>query len=606
MATNVNINTKIRLAFSERINPSSLSVALDNSGTAIAGTTAYDDATASAVFTPGANLAGGATLNVTIAAGLSDLEGKATTAPLTFSFQTVANSAQDVTPPTVSSSTPANNATGVAATQVISVQFSEPMAPSTVTAANVALKVHGGANVWAALAFDATADRLTLTPGDRLKGGVQYDVVLSGGLTDLAGNALAATTLTFTVENVKPTVSSTAPAASSTVGSGVPISVVFSEALDPATVTPSTLQVSFNSMPVLGAVSYDPSSHTALFQPSKPLSDGVQTVTLSATGITDLAGNPLTASSGSSYAFTFTVSSAGPSVTGATPCGMQVDADDFGTQIVTLNFDRAVRKSGGGALDGTALQLQLGGVAQSVTVNQTVDTATATLTPTSPLQAGQTYTVVANTLVVASNNNAPMASAYSCTFTTQKVVFSDSVNDTNTTGYNLTASGGNLWQRINSGDDTLNSIVWRGGNAADGQNYLRSCTVNGLLGGGSATDYLIVLEKQVDLTGFGSAEVRFEVMDDIQRTGVSDEGRFIVNDGTDHILTTYTGQNAANPYVRQGKGSGNLTPFVNKTVKIRWEVLIRGVLLNFGGNCSTSNIAGRKGLFIDDILVVGQ
>jgi methionine-rich copper-binding protein CopC len=606
MAANVNVNTKIRVAFSERINPSSLSIALDTGGTAIAGTTAYDDATASAVFTPGANLAGGATVNVTIAAGLADLEGKATAAPLTFSFQTVANSAQDVTAPTVSSSTPANNATGVAATQVVSVQFSEAMAPSTATAANVTLKQHGGANVWAALAFDASADRLTLTPGDRLKGGVQYDLVLSSGLTDLAGNALAATTLTFTVENVKPTVSSTQPAASSTVGSGVPISVVFSEALDPATVSASSFQLSFNSAPVLGAVSYDPSSHTALFQPSKPLSDGVQTVTLAAGAITDLAGNTLTPSSGSSYSFTFTVSSAGPSVTGATPCGMQVDADDFGAQIVTINFDRNVRKSGGGALDGTALKLQLGGVDQGMTVAQTVDTPVATLTPMSPLQAGQTYTVVANTLVTATNNGAPMASTYTCTFTTQKVVFSDSVNDTNTTGYTLTASGGNQWQRINSGDDTLSSIVWRGGNAADGQNYLRDCQVKNILGQGSASDYTVILEKQVDLTGFGSAEVRFEVMDDIQRTGVSDEGRFIVNDGTDHILTTYTGQNAANPYVRQGKGSGNLTPFVNKTVKIRWEVVIRGVLLNFGGNCSNGNVAGRKGLFVDDILVVGQ
>jgi methionine-rich copper-binding protein CopC len=267
LATGVGVNTKIRLAFSERINPASLTVAVDN-GTAISGTTAYDDATASAEFTPAANLPGNATIHVSIAAGLSDVEGKATAAALSFSFQTTANSAQDVTPPAVSSSTPANNATGVAAAQVVSVQFNEAMRSSTVCAMNVALKVHGGANVFTALSFDASADRLTLTPGDRLKGGVQYDVVLSTGLTDLAGNALAATTLTFTEESTKPSVSATNPAAMSTVGSGVQISVSFSEALDPSTLNPSTLQVSFNSAPVVGALSYDPSSLIALIQPA--------------------------------------------------------------------------------------------------------------------------------------------------------------------------------------------------------------------------------------------------------------------------------------------------------------------------------------------------
>jgi methionine-rich copper-binding protein CopC len=601
-ASNVAINTKVRLAFSEPINPASLNVTADD-GSPLAGTTAYDDATASALFTPAANLPGNTTVNISVAAGLMDLEGKATAMPLTISFQTVANSAQDVTAPTVMSSSPANNATGVPATQVISVQFSEAMLPSTVTAANVALKRHSdGSGVWAALAFDASSDRLTLTPGDRLKGGVQYDVVLGSGLTDLAGNALTATTLTFTVENVKPTVQSTQPMAGSTVGSGVQIQLGFSEALDPSSINPSTVQVN-NGGAVLGAVSYDPSSHSAVFQPSKPFADGTVTVTLSAAAITDLAGNALTANMGMSYAFTFTVSSAGPSVTGATPCGMQVDADDFGTQVVTINFDRNVQKAGGGNLDGTALKLQLGGTDQAVTVMQTAGTAVATLTPSSALQAGMTYTVLANSSVVASNNNAPMASTYTCTFTTQKVVFQDGVNDTSVTGYTLTPSGGNVWQRINSGDDTRSSIVWRGGNSSDGQNYVRDC--KGFLGG-NPSDYTVVLEKQVDLTGLSSAEVRFQVMDDIQRSGVDDQGRFIVNDGTDHIITTYTGQNAANPYVRQGKGSGNLNAYVNKTVKIRWELLIRGVSLGLGQSCTNNNTPGAKGLFVDDLLVVGQ
>ena len=53
----------------------------------------------------------------------------------------------------------------------------------------------------------------------------------------------------------------------------------------------------------------------------------------------------------------------------------------------------------------------------------TADTDTAVLTPSSPLLPGETYTVVATTLVLAANNSAPMASQYACTFDTQRVLF---------------------------------------------------------------------------------------------------------------------------------------------------------------------------------------
>ena len=81
---------------------------------------------------------------------------------------------------------------------------------------------------------------------------------------------------------------------------------------------------------------------------------------------------------------------------------------DYGNALFTAN-----RLAEAEAQYRTALKLQLGGMDQAVVVTQTVDTATATLTPSSPLQAGQTYTVVANAQVVASNNGSPMASTYS-------------------------------------------------------------------------------------------------------------------------------------------------------------------------------------------------
>lgn len=596
-ATNVNINSAVRIAFSEAIDERTLNI----TSSAGAGQFSYDPASWTAVFVPAANFTGGQMVTITVAQGLADLEGKATTAPLTFEFTTVANASQDVTAPTVSAAIPVNGAMNVGPLQVVTVTFSEAMRPASVLG-GYTLRERNGPNVLHRAQFSASGDQLSLTPLDPLKGGVTYDLVLSNSLRDLAGNALTQVTTSFTVESTRPTVSTTSPAASSAVGSGVQVSVVFSEALDPSTISPATFGVSFMSMPLVGAVSYDAASRTAVFQPSRPLADGTHTVTLQAANVKDLAGNALTPSSGMIYSFTFTVSSAGPSVSMATPCGSQVDADDFGSQQVTIRFDRPVRRSGGAALDGTAVKLQRMGTDQAVSVMHTADTDTAVLTPSSALLPGETYTVVATTLVLAANNNAPMASQYSCTFTTQRVLFQDAVNDTSTAGYTLAGATGNLWQRINSGDDQRSSIVWRGGATNDGQNYARECT-SGLQG--AAQDRVITLEKQVDLTGLSSAEVRFQVMDDIQRTGALDEARLIVNDGTDHVVKTYTGQNAANPYTRDGKGSGNLTPYVNKTVRVKWQLVIKGHSAGLAGSCANAP-AGRKGFFVDDILVVGQ
>ncbi|MBL8953154.1 MAG: hypothetical protein JNK82_20420 [Myxococcaceae bacterium] len=144
------------------------------------------------------------------------------------------------------------------------------------------------------------------------------------------------------------------------------------------------------------------------------------------------------------------------------------------------------------------------------------------------------------------------------------------------------------------------SIVWRGGASSDGANSERACQT----GLGTAPDRTLTLTKQVDLTGYTSAEARFFAMDDVQRTGLADEAYFIVNDGTDHVVRTFTGQNAANPYTREGKGSANLTPYVNRTVLLKWVLVIRGYT-RFLGNCNNAP-AGRKGLFIDDVLVVGH
>jgi alpha-tubulin suppressor-like RCC1 family protein len=92
----------------------------------------------------------------------------------------------DTTPPTVSSTSPASSATGVPVSSAISATFSEPLDPSTVTAATFNLD-QGVTGVVTYLGTTAT-----FTPTSSLAHGTTYTATLTTGIKDAAGNAMAA------------------------------------------------------------------------------------------------------------------------------------------------------------------------------------------------------------------------------------------------------------------------------------------------------------------------------------------------------------------------------------------------------------------------------
>ncbi|CAN0361974.1 unnamed protein product, partial [Phaeothamnion confervicola] len=99
----------------------------------------------------------------------------------------------DTTAPLVSSSTPANAATGVAISTNASVTFNEAMNPASVTGARFSLApAAGGAAVAATITPSAGNTVFTLDPSVDLTAGVQYRVTLDGAVTDVAGNPLGA------------------------------------------------------------------------------------------------------------------------------------------------------------------------------------------------------------------------------------------------------------------------------------------------------------------------------------------------------------------------------------------------------------------------------
>ena len=107
----------------------------------------------------------------------------------------------DTTAPTVTATSPAAGATGVAVTANVTGSFSEAMNASTVTSGTFTLTA-GATPVPAAVTYNSTNNVATLNPSADLAAGTTYTATIKGGATgvkDAAGNALAADrTWTFT------------------------------------------------------------------------------------------------------------------------------------------------------------------------------------------------------------------------------------------------------------------------------------------------------------------------------------------------------------------------------------------------------------------------
>ena len=104
----------------------------------------------------------------------------------------VATYAPDTTPPTVRSTAPASGATGVAAASTVKATFSEPLDPTTVTASTFVLRDPTNAPVAATVTYDPATTTATLTPSGGLAGSSTYSATVTRGVTDVAGNPLAA------------------------------------------------------------------------------------------------------------------------------------------------------------------------------------------------------------------------------------------------------------------------------------------------------------------------------------------------------------------------------------------------------------------------------
>ena len=192
-ATSVPINTDVVITFSEPMNPASLTTTTitltpTSGGAAVAATVTPGAGNTTATLNPTGDLLYNTSYTVTVTTGVEDAAGNNLAAQSTSTFTTVL----DTTAPTVTSTSPLANATGVAPNANITVTFSEAMNVSTVNGTNFTVTRTSGAGSPAAVtgAISNVGNVFTFNPSSNLDAGAVYTVTVTTGATDLAGNPL--------------------------------------------------------------------------------------------------------------------------------------------------------------------------------------------------------------------------------------------------------------------------------------------------------------------------------------------------------------------------------------------------------------------------------
>lgn len=400
----IDVGTKISVTFSEAVISSTITAdsgatagtfRLRNLGTSsyVSGAVSYNEGSHVATFTPSADLDDWTNYQVELTGGIKDLAGNAlsgTSFPLVFSFMT-----NDENSPVVKNKAPTG--TGIARSAQVSVTFSELVSQSTVlSSSNFFMQNDStGQAVYGMLAYDASTKTAILTPGAVLDASTKYNVYLTNGITDLAGNALASMNWSFTTgsdvaDSVAPYVLGTMTPQPDAAGvdPDTTISVTFSEAVVGVGASTFTLKKTGSAAAVDAKIVYSESTHVATLAPKDSLDqNAVYTVELT-TSIKDNSGNSLIYRS---WSFT-TADNTKPTVIAKIP-GLEGNVATGST--VYVKFSESVQPLT--VTDNASFLVQdvTGVIAQNVTgsIVYSASDHSAVFTPSSPFAYSSTYKV---------------------------------------------------------------------------------------------------------------------------------------------------------------------------------------------------------------------
>jgi len=208
------------------------------------------------------------------------------------------NNSTNSSTPTVISTVPINGATGIALNTNITA-FSDQVFDSTTVSATTFTLAHGSTAVTGAVTSEGNTTML-FNPTTNLLANTLYTATITTAVLDansttlLDANMIWSFTTGATVDTIAPTVTLTYPDTNATnVSIDRSVTALFSEALDPSTVSPTTftLATTLGSTPASGTVSY--SGNTMVLKPTVNLAASTQYTATITTSVTDLAGNAL-------------------------------------------------------------------------------------------------------------------------------------------------------------------------------------------------------------------------------------------------------------------------------------------------------------------------
>jgi hypothetical protein len=399
-AADVPVGTSIGVSFTDALD----STTVDTSSflvSGVTGTVTYDSASRTAIFRPTSALPINTTYTVTLTAAIKGIDRAAIT-PFSYSFTTGATT--DTFAPRGTAVAPANNAVNVPVNSVITKTFSEPLNPSTVSDS-----VFSIAGVAGKVTYVGTT--AILTPNAPLAVNTRYTATVTTAARGMSGDSFAANeTFAFTTGSIadrtRPSVETALPAPGETAAAGA-ITVIFSEEMNPWSVTAATFRVSsVASGNVVGTVYC--SGRTAVFYPVTPLSAATQYTATVTTGAKDLGGNALA----SDFTFVFGTPSAAdttmPTIARAVP--------DTGLTAVRIN--RGIHITFSEPMDPMTINtatFQVAGETGLVTYDPV--NRIASFTPFGALRASTLESVTITRGVRDLSGNAP-AAVYRLTFTT--------------------------------------------------------------------------------------------------------------------------------------------------------------------------------------------
>jgi YD repeat-containing protein len=195
--TLVPINAQVVVQFSEPVDALTVNQVTLSSGGTVNVTSRLTNANQTLILEPVVPLNTAATYTISVT-GVKDMSGNAQTAPSTTTFITGAGA--DLTPPTVTTVSPANGATAVATTTAIQLTFSKRIDPLTVTMTDFTVIPSGGVAISGNISVAANGLTATFTPSAALQASTLYYVEATAAITDMEGQPLGASTTTFTTQ----------------------------------------------------------------------------------------------------------------------------------------------------------------------------------------------------------------------------------------------------------------------------------------------------------------------------------------------------------------------------------------------------------------------